>query len=59
MKEVSMVLANQLSLSNSKSCGADKANEVLTLVFPNHATDYQDNFYADCQSTPSSGNSYI
>jgi len=59
MKEVSMVLANQLSLSNSKSCGEDKANEVLTMVFPDHTTNYWDDFYAGCQGVQSSGNIYI
>jgi len=54
-----MVLANQLSLSNSKSCGADKPYEVLTMVFPDHTTDYWDDFYLGCQGVQSSATGYI
>ena len=59
MREVNMILTNILSTKIELVCGADKADELLTLTYADHSAKYRDDFYSGCPHAPMDGIPYI
>jgi hypothetical protein len=59
MREVNMILTNVLSTKIELGCGADKADEMLTLTYADHSAKYRDDFYSGCPRGPKDGIPYI